>query len=182
MKPSCALVCVLLACVLGGCVSGGQRANMLEPGQQISIKPVRNLAGVPIKIPELYLGDGAATTDLEFDSIDIALNVEAALLAWTRASGHTSTDPGDFELHAAVTRFDITTLRSTGTVSLGVAVMLVDTQGQNVLAEGVAEQDYQLMDQAPDDAGLLGEQRFIRTRLEAFIEAITLLALQRARL
>jgi hypothetical protein len=68
-------------------------------------------------------------------------------------------------------------LRRTGRITLGLAVMLIDTQTQEVLAESTAEQQCQLMDRPPAETGIVGEQRFIRKRLELFMEGLARTAL-----
>jgi len=172
------IVLGLLALV--GCANGGQYAPAIDPGQTVNIREVRNLAGVPLRVAELYLADAGGAGDLPVDQIDIALTVQAALMARVRSMGHEVSENGRFELHAAVTEFDMVELRATGRMRMAVAVMLVDSASQEVVSEGEAGQEYQLLERAPDDAGLLGEQRFIRRRLEAFIESLTNVALQRA--
>jgi hypothetical protein len=168
-----------LPLLLAAC-GGPSRAPALPEGSRVAVMPVRNLAGVPLKVPELYLGDAGGSLDIPLGVVDIPLAVEAAMLARVRMRGYEAADGAEYELHGAVTEFDALSLRSKGRVRLGVAVMVVDRDSQQVVREGHAEQDYQLLPEAPDRVGLLGEQRFIRDRLEAFIESLTSMALHRA--
>lgn len=167
----------LLLLLLAGCSSSAARIAPVPEQAPIVVHPVRNLAGVPITLPELWLGDaGDAAAGIKLDTVDMRLLVEAALVAGMTSAGHSISPDAPYQLHAAVTRFELLELRSTGRVVLGVVVIVVDAQG-NELAQGNAELEYQLMEIAPDEGGAVGEERFIRARLETLAEAATRAAL-----
>jgi hypothetical protein len=161
-----------LACLLASCVGGPSR-SALPQGEAVSVVPVKNLSGVTLRVPELWLGDaGDQAASLNVELIDLRLLAEAGLRAGLQASGHGVHDSARHELHAAITRFDMSQLRSTGRVSIGLAVMLVDSRDSVVLAESEIVRDCQLLDRPPQQTGVVGEQRFIRRRLEMFCESL----------
>jgi hypothetical protein len=146
------------------------------------VLPVVNLSGVTLKVPEIYLGDaGGDSGDFPIEDIDVALLAEAAVLARLDELGYRAAleqDAGRFrtgvryEVHAAITEFDMTEVRTTGRFRMAMTVMLVDAKAQVEIAQGQASGEYQLMDMAPDEAGALGEQRFIEGRLQIYTEGL----------
>jgi hypothetical protein len=148
----------------------------------IAVMPVRNLSGVTLKVPEIYLGDSAGEVGaIPMDDVDIALLAEAAVLARLDELGYRvnlEANAGRFregvkyEVHSAITEFDMTELRETGRFRMAMTVMLVDAAAQVEVARGYAAGEYQLMDLAPDEAGALGEQRFVEDRLQIFTESL----------
>jgi hypothetical protein len=149
----------------------------VPPGASVAVLPVKNLSGVTLRVPEIWLGDaGEKVAGMNFEMIDLRLLAEAGLRARLGQLEH-PTDAGRHELHAAISRFEMNELRRTGRITLGLTVMLIDTQTQEVLAESTSEQQCQLMDRPPAETGIIGEQRFIRKRLELFMEGLARAAL-----
>lgn len=168
---------LLVLFCMAGCAGAPTATSPIPDRAAIQVLPVRNLAGVPVSIPELWLGDaGEEAAELKVDPVDMRLLVEAALIAGMQDSGHQVSTEAGYRLHAAVTRFELLGLRTTGRVILGVAVIAVDAAG-NEITQGSAELEYQLMRVAPDQAGTLGDERFLRARLESLAEAATRAAL-----
>ncbi len=169
------LPAILALLVLAAC-SSVQRQPPVPSGTSIAVLPVKNLSGVTLRVPEIWLGDaGEKVAGMNFEMIDLRLLAEAGLRA--RLSQQHPIEPGRHELHAAISRFEMNELRRTGHITLGLAVMLIDTQTHEVLAQSNAEQDCQLMDRPPAETGIVGEQRFIRKRLELFMEDLASKAL-----
>ncbi|MCC7509021.1 MAG: hypothetical protein IT464_06570 [Planctomycetes bacterium] len=170
-KPRAVRVLVLMALFSVGCAVSGP-VSPVPQGAPVTVLPVKNLSGVTLNVPELYMGDaGEKAAGLEVDKIDLRLLAEAGLAARLGATGH---DPGggEYEIHAGVSVFDMTELRRTGRIKLGLALVVVDSKTQTVIAESEAEQDCQLLDKPPSETGIIGEQRFLRQRLEMFMEAL----------
>lgn len=180
-------ICALLALVLSGCAATGTRLDRgLDSSDTIEVVPVKNLAGVSLKVPEIYLGDAVGRAgDLRVRAMDIKLLAEAALYSRLDAMGRRVALKGDgafpegasHELHGAVTHFDMTELRATGRFRMAMAVMLIDVGTQTEVARGVAEEEFQLLDMAPDEVGAIGEERFIEARMQIFIESLARSAL-----
>jgi hypothetical protein len=174
---------LLVPLLLAAC---GTSRPLLERGafspDTMVVKPVQNLSGVSLKVPEIYLGDaGGDSGDFPIEDIDVTLLAEAAVLARLDELGYRADlaqNAGRFhegvkyEVHAAITLFDMTELRETGRFRMAMTVMLVDAKGQFEIARGDASGEYQLMDMAPDEAGALGEQRFIEGRLQIYTESL----------
>ena len=174
---------LLLPLILAAC---GTTRPPVERGvfspDTVVVMPVKNLSGVSLKVPEIYLGDaGGDSGDFPIDDIDVTLLAEAAVLARLEELGYRVDlqqnagrfrEGAKYEVHAAITRFDMTEVRETGRFRMAMTVMLVDAAGQVEIAQGQAEGEYQLMDVAPDEAGALGEQRFIEGRLQIFTEGL----------
>jgi hypothetical protein len=174
---------LLLPLLLAAC--GTPRAPLQRGAfspDTIVVMPVQNLSGVTLKVPEIYLGDSADTTGvLPIDDIDIALLAEAAVLARLDELGYRVNletnanrfrEGAKYEVHSAITQFDMTELRATGRFRMSMTVMLIDAAGQVEIARGYAAGEYQLMDMAPDETGALGEQRFVEDRLQIFTESL----------
>ena len=146
------------------------------------VKPVKNLSGVTLKVPEIYLGDaGGEVAGLDVDDVDIALLAEAAVYARLDELGYRVDLDGEesrfnsgprYEVHSAITLFDMTELRQTGNIRMAMAVVLVDAKTQVEVGRGTSDREFQLLDMAPDEAGALGEQRFIEARLQIFTESL----------
>ncbi|MBX3459945.1 MAG: hypothetical protein KF696_08260 [Planctomycetes bacterium] len=162
----------LAVLLLTACASSGHEP-VLPAGVPARVLPVKNLAGVTLNVPELYMGDaGEKAAGLEIELIDLRLLAEAGLRAHLRNSGRDA-DTGRHELHGAISVFEMTELRRTGRIRLGLAAVLVDSETQKVLAQTEVVQDCQLLDQPPAETGIIGEQRFIRRRLEVFMQGLT---------
>jgi hypothetical protein len=171
------LPALLLALLLGACASAP--VSPLPPGEAVHVLPVKNLSGVTLRVPELWLADaGEAAAGLEVEQIDLRLLAEAGLRSRLLQRGYVAEAGATHELHGAISRFDMSGLRRTGRITIGLTVMLVDAGTANVLASAEVEQDCQLLDTPPAEAGILGEQRFIRRKLESFSEGIAAVALQ----
>lgn len=169
MRRACLLV--MLCGLVGGCALS-RPVTPVPKGAPVAVLPVKNLSGVTLNVPELYMGDaGEKAAGLEIEKIDLRLLAEAGLAARLGATGHEPTG-GGYEVHAGVSKFDMTELRRTGRIKLGLALMVVDGKTQTVIAESEAEQEYQLLDKPPAETGIIGEQRFVRQRLEMFMEAL----------
>lgn len=165
-----------LLALFGACASAP--VSPLQPGEAIHVLPVKNLSGVTLRVPELWLADaGEAAASLEVEQIDLRLLAEAGLRSRLRQRGYLAEAGVKHELHAAISRFDMSSLRRTGRITIGLTVMLVDSGTATVLARAEVEQDCQLLDTPPAEAGVLGEQRFIRRKLESFSEGIAAVAL-----
>ena len=172
-----------LLLLLAGCATNGSRVpDEVTPEVPMVIMPVRNLAGVPLKIPAIYFGDAVGKgAGLEIDDVDLALLAEAAVYTHLDLLGYRvelqqnaaslGAEPR-YEIHAAITELDMTEVRQTGKFRMAMVVMLVDAAGQFEVARGGAEQEFQLLDVAPDEAGALGTQRFIEGRLQSFTEGL----------
>lgn len=173
--PNTALLLVCLA--LAAC-SAQQHPSPVPAASPVRVLPVKNLSGVTLRVPELWLGDaGDRAAELDVELIDLRLLAEAGIRARLALIGR-ETGASRFELHAAISRFDMDELRTSGRITLGLAVVLVDAEQRRVLAESEIVQDFQLMDRGPAETGMLGEQRFIRRRLELFSEELAKAALQ----
>jgi hypothetical protein len=170
--------------VLGVAACGTSRPP-LERGlfspDTVVVVPVKNLSGVTLKVPEVYMGDVGGRIGFPADDVDLALLAEAAVFARMDELGYRVDfvqNAGRFregvkyELHSAITRFDMTELRQTGRFRMAMIVMLVNKTTQVEVARGESEGEYQLMDMAPDESGALGEQRFIEGRLQIFTESL----------
>jgi hypothetical protein len=55
---------------------------------------------------------------------------------------------------------------------MAMTVIVVNVETQAEIARGEADREFQLMDMAPDEAGALGEQRFIEGRMQIFVESL----------
>ncbi|MBK8207274.1 MAG: hypothetical protein IPK87_10885 [Planctomycetes bacterium] len=171
MNPQAYCLLLLLAVLSAGCAVS-RPVSPVPQGAPVTVLPVKNLSGVTLNVPELYMGDaGEKAAGLEVDKIDLRLLAEAGLAARLGATGHEPTG-GEYEIHAGVSIFDMTELRRTGRIKLGLALVVVNGKTQTVIAEAEAEQDCQLLDKPPAETGIIGEQRFVRQRLEMFMEAL----------
>lgn len=167
---------VALLLLLTACAMTPRQAS-LPANVPVRVLPVKNLAGVTLTVPELYLGDaGEKAAGIEVEPIDLRLLAEAGLRAHLEQSGR-GADASRHELHAAISSFDMSGVRRTGRIRLGLTVMLVDADAQSVLQQVEVTQDCQLFDQPPAETGVIGEQRFIRKRLEVFMQGLTTQAL-----
>ena len=174
---------LLLLLILAGCATTGSRlpADVTHDDPMV-VMPVRNLAGVPLKVPSIYFGDAVGKgADLEIEDVDLALLAEAAVythldslgyrVELQQNAGKLATAPR-YEIHTAITELDMTEVRQTGKFRMAMVVMLVDAPGQFEVARGGAREEFQLLDVAPDEAGALGTRRFIEGRLQSFTEAL----------
>jgi hypothetical protein len=179
MRSSLLLILLLLA---GCATTGASLPDSVERDAPMVVMPVRNLSGVPLKIPSIYFGDAVGKgADLEIENVDLALLAEAAVYTHLDVLGYRvelqqnadklGAEP-HYQVHAAVTDLDMTELRRTGRFRMGIVVMLVDAEGQFEITRGEADQEYQLIDVAPDEAGALGTKRFIEGRLQSFTEGL----------
>lgn len=180
MRFSPLLILVLLLAACGTSRPPLQR-GAFSP-DTISVMPVQNLSGVTLKVPEIYLGDsGGEVGRIPVDDIDIALLAEAAVLARIDELGYRANlsdnagrfrEGAKYEVHSAITEFDMTELRATGRFRMSMTVMLIESASQVEVARGYSGSEFQLMDLAPDEAGALGEQRFVEDRLQIFTEEL----------
>ncbi len=172
----------VLLLLLAGCSSPRPQLErgLLSP-DTVEVMPVKNLAGVTLKVPEIYLGDSVGETgELKVEEIDLKLLAEAAIysrldaLRYRVALEDENAFPGGakYEVHGAITYFDMSGLRATGRFRMAMTVILVDTNTQTEVARGTADEEFQLMDMAPDEIGAIGEQRFIENRMQIFIESL----------
>lgn len=178
---------LMVAFLLAAC---GSTSRVAEPGllspDTIEVMPVKNLTGVSLKVPEIYLGDNVRKAmQLEVENIDLKLLGEAAIFArlddlgyrvaledkQAFSDGPTSDGP-TYEIHGAITVFDMSELRATGRFRMAIVVMVIDTATQTEVARGISEEEFQLLDMAPDEIGAIGEQRFIEHRLQIFTESL----------
>lgn len=173
---------VLLALLLAGCVAPSRVAEpgLLSP-DTIEVVPVKNLAGVSLKVPEIYLGDDLRKAmELDVEDIDLKLLCEAAIYARLDELGYRAALAGNgafpsgarYEVHTAVTEFDMTELRATGRFRMAIVVIVIETGAQAEVARGASSREFQLLDMAPDEVGAIGEQRFVERRLQLFTETL----------
>ncbi|HRJ78287.1 MAG: hypothetical protein HPKKFMNG_01050 [Planctomycetes bacterium] len=146
------------------------------PKELLGLTPLKNLAGVPLKVPAIYFGDALGTGEaLEIEKLDLLQLGRAALLAQLRERGYAvelAEEPkGRTTLHGAITRFDLDALKDTGRITLGMVVMVISAAGVEI-GQAAVEREFQLMARAPNEGGALGEARFIEARLKAYIEAL----------
>lgn len=185
------LICIAALLLLAGCATTGSSASaVMQPEDSALVMPVRNLAGVPLKIPAVYFGDAVGKgAELDVGEIDLRLLAEAAVYAHLSELGYdvafdqnaeSLKTPPKYEIHTAITVLDMTDVRRTGRFTMGMTVMLVDAAGQFELARGSADREFQLLDIAPDEAGAIGEERFIETRLQTFTEGLAREAIDNA--
>ena len=174
---------ILIALMMTACASGREpiQRGALSPDTLV-VLPTQNLSGKPLKVPELYLGDAVGrAADLKVDNVDIALLAEAAVFSRLSELGYRveleqnaerfESTP-KYEIHSAVTVFDMSETRSNGQFRMGIVVMLIDAAGQFEVARGYVEQEFQLLDEAPDEVGALGTGRFIEQRLQIYTEGL----------
>ena len=179
MRPSLA---VLLFCLVAGCATGPEHktAGVLGPADVIRVETVSNLSGVSVQVPEMYVGDMLGTSDgLDVENMDLRLLTQAALVTALRVRQYRVSDSGATRvLAAAITQWHALDLRRTGRVRMALAVMLVDARSNAELARGQAEREFELFRQPPAEQGTLGDQRFIRRRMEGFVESLAADALR----
>lgn len=179
MRYSLLLIALLLAACAGG--RPPLERGMLSPDTMV-VLPAQNLSGKPLKVPELYLGDAVGkAAELKVDNIDLVLLAEAAVYArldelgyrveLEQNAGRFETPP-KYEIHTAITNFDMSETRSTGRFSMGIVVMLIHAEGQYEISRGTVIQEFQLLDEAPEEVGALGTARFIEQRLQIFTEGL----------
>jgi len=175
------VLCLLL--VLAACASSGGLA--LQPGPDspdtIGLQPVQNLAGVSLRVPEMYVGDMLGGDDpLEVQEVDLSLVAQAALLAGLRMQRLAVVTHGQprFVLYPAITQYDALALRTTGKYRMELTLIMVDTRQDREVARATAAREFLLFEKPPEEGGAMGEARFIRRRLEGFTEALARDALQ----
>lgn len=178
------------ALALSACQSGPPAFRRGGGGDadSITVHEVKNLSGVSLRIPAIYFGDAlGAGKNLKVENLDLRLLCRAGLLGHLkqrRYRAYLSDDPAaaapKYQLHAAVTRFNLDALRATGRITLGMHMMLVSAATHEVVLESEWSQDFQLLDSAPDAVGALGDQRFIEERLKAFAEHLAASLLNKA--
>lgn len=179
MRASLALA---FFCLLAGCAGKGGLALKPGPGSgdTIDVPAVRNLAGVSLLVPEMYVGDMLGASDpVEIEEVDLKLVTEAALIGALRAREYQVTAaPGAYSLHGAVTRYEALDVRRTGRFRMAVLLILVDNRTGNEVARGEADREFELFSRPPNEIGSLGDQRFIRRKLEGFTEVLAREALR----
>lgn len=179
------LLPALLLALLAGCAGApGKLPPSRFSGDTLHVAQAQNLTGHPARLPAVWMGDNLGAADaLESESLDLALALRAAVLAELRSRGFAAAAAeaaGGPTLHCALTEFDAAGLRRTGMLRLGVMVVLA--QDGREVARGSAVRDYRLFEKPPDEAGALGAQRFIESRVQGFVELLAGEALDAARL
>ncbi|MBZ0136937.1 MAG: hypothetical protein K8I27_11245 [Planctomycetes bacterium] len=174
---------LLLSLLVAACASTRQplERGALSPDTVVVI-PTRNLSGRPLLVPEIYLGDAVGkAAHLKVDNIDLATLSEAAVYSRLSELGYRVeleqnvarfAEAPKYEAHSAITVFDMDETRSTGRYRMGIIVMLVRAVDQVEVARGYSEQEFQLLDEAPDEVGALGTARFIEQRLQIYTEGL----------
>jgi hypothetical protein len=174
---------LIVALTLTACASQRLKVErgLFSPDTMV-VKPVKNLSGVRLKVPEIYMGDaGSKAAGLDVGNVDLAKLAEAGIYSHLDDMGYRAelesgesrfTHGPKYEVHSAITLFDMTQLRETGEIRMAMTVMLVDSKSQTEIGRGSADRTFRLLDMAPDEAGALGEERFIRARLEIFAESL----------
>ncbi|CAG0952610.1 hypothetical protein ANRL2_00212 [Anaerolineae bacterium] len=182
-SPAAPYFCVLsfAFCVaVAGCATPPPAIPHDEP---LCVVEVKNLAGVPLKFPSMYFGDALGAAEaLQVEKLDLAVLARAGLYSQLAGRGYAAKleRGGRWEIHAAFTHLNLEKLKSTGMVTLGLLVLVVDANAGTESARGEAIREFRLLDVAPDDGGSLGEGRFIEGRIKAFVEALALDALTAA--
>lgn len=176
MTKLCALI--TFAALLTSCTTAQTSSALIPGGSAIQVVSVKNLSGITLQVPELYVGDAVGSAaSLKQDILDLTLLAQAALISGLRKRQFKAgTDTAGYKVHAAVTEFDSNSLRSEGWLRLGITVLMINQQGHEI-ARGSAAEDFQLFSEGPDKLGALGQQRFIAKRLKAFVESLTNTAL-----
>src|SRR5437762_2257691 len=113
---------------------GGDRAD------DIAVMEVNNLAGVSLKIPAIYFGDAlGAGNQIKPEKLDLCELSRAGILSYLTQRRYRAalcekitSDTPKYELHAAITQFNLDALRATGRLTLGIQMMLVDAQTEQV--------------------------------------------------
>lgn len=180
-RRAAACMLLTLALLAAACAAGPPRFRRGgEKPDSVAVVEVKNLAGVSLRIPAIYFGDDlGAGKNLDIEKLDLRLLARAGLYGYLKQRGYRAALSGEvaaaspnYEVHAAVTRFNLDALRATGRITLGMHMVLVRPQTQEVVLEAEHAEDFQLLDQAPDRVGALGGQRFIEERLKAFSEQL----------
>ncbi len=168
-------------CMLTGCVggSGARRgAAWTAHGERLTVRRVKNLSGVPLKLPALYMGDAVGRAGgLAIKKIDLALVTEAAVYERLSELGHSvqwaeGATETSFEVLTAVTGFRAGRLRQTGRFELSMTLMVVDSRSRKVIRRGDARREFQLFDTPPAEAGAIGDQRDIEDRVLRFTASL----------
>lgn len=165
---------------LVGCAAAQPPLARSEP---VAVVEVKNLAGVPLRIPAMYFGDALGAAEaLQVEKLDLRLLARAGLLSELEKRGYAAQLDGEarMELHAAMTVLDLDGLRDSGRVRLGMVVMVVDAHQKLETARGEVTREFRLLDVAPEEGGALGQGRFIADRLKGFVEALASEALHAA--
>jgi hypothetical protein len=179
MRCSALFILLLLLAACGGPPRVAE-SGLMSP-DTIEVVPVKNLAGVTLQVPEIYLGDDVSkAAKLEIENIDLKLLAEAAIYARLDELGYRVAladkqafpNGATYEVHGAITEFDMTEVRSTGRFHMAMVVMVIETETRTEVARGSAEREFQLLDMAPDEVGAIGEQRFVERRLQIFTESL----------
>lgn len=174
MKLSPALL--LLALALSACAGAGPAELNRGSGSTdtISVSTVQNLSGVSVRVPEMYVNDMLGTSDpLDVEMLDLTLVTEAALVAGLRDGQWPVQGAGaKYLLQAAITEYEARDLRRTGRYRMGLLLILVSEETQREVARADVSRDFQLFATPPGEQGALGDQRFVRRKLEGFTEAL----------
>lgn len=178
-----AILPLLLMC---GCANQAFVIRREAPVDSVSVVDVKNFSGVPLIVPAIYFGDSLGTAEsLEVERLDLLQLSRAALFAQMRDRGFQASLSEDakaasYEIHAAMTCFDLDTVKVNGRIKLGLLIIFVDVRTKTESARGAVTREFQLFARAPNDGGSLGEARFIEARLKAFVEALASDALSAA--
>jgi len=179
-RPNLLLLCL---CLLSGCAgpNGLGLRTGTESADTILLEPVANMAGVSLRLPEMYVGDMLGTSDpLEVEEIDLCLVAQAALLGALRANDLRVEATGQtrYALAGAITEYDATDLRRTGRFKMSMLLILHDNNTSREVARGAATREFELFATPPGEQGAMGEQRFIRRKMEGFTEVLAREALK----
>lgn len=170
-----AIFSLLLTC---SCANQALMIRRDAPADPVLVVEVKNFAGVPLIVPAVYFGDSLGTAEsLEVEKLDLLQLSRAALFAQMRDRGYLASLSEDakgarFEIHAAMTCFDLDSVKDNGRIKLGMLVIVVDGRTNAESARGEVTREFQLFNRAPNDGGSLGESRFIEARLKGFVEAL----------
>lgn len=170
---------VLCLCLLAGC-AGGPRAVLQGSADSVQVEAVSNHAGVSLRVPEMYMADMLGASDaLEVEHFDLTLIARAALIAGLRVHDVQTADSGaSHTLAAAITQYDAVDLRRTGRFRMALLVILVHRTTGREIARAEAAREFELFSKPPGEQGALGDQRFIRRKMEGFTEALAREALR----
>lgn len=166
-------------CLLAGC-AGGPRAVLGEDTDTVRVEPVSNHAGVSLRVPEMYMADMLGASDaLEVEHFDLALITRAALIAGLRVQDVRTAETGaTHTLAAAITQYDAVDLRRTGRFRMTLLLILVNSATGGEIARAETGREFELFSKPPGEQGALGDQRFIRRKMEGFTEALAREALR----
>ncbi len=104
----------------------------------------------------MYFGDSLGAAEaLQVEKLDLAKLARAGLYSHLLSEGYAAKLElgARLEVHGAFTHLNLEALKSTGLVTLGLLVIVVDARAGVEIARGEAIRDFRLLDVAPDDGG-----------------------------